>query len=151
MTMQLLERFIHSTGEVLEMSSFPLEDYLRKKAKNFKMQVRTSNLWRCYLGTWQIQENRLHLVGFEAYKYVDGEEIKLGLSDLFPGQTESVFAEWFSGELTIPMGKVIPPYSMILTKREKTLCLEIKAGVLVSEKLINNVDKTERTETQLST
>lgn len=139
MTRQLLENFIHSTGEALEMSSFPLEVYLRKKAKDFKMQVTCTNLWRCYLGTWQIKENRLYLVGFEAYRTVDGEEIKLGLSDLFPGQTESVFAEWFTGELTCPMGEAIPPYSMILTRREKTLCFEIKSGVLASEKLINNV------------
>ena len=56
---------------------------------------------------------------------------EIGLDYLFPGQKE-VFADWFTGEIIIPHGKVLY-YSMRYSIYEKYLFLQFKNGVLISE------------------
>jgi len=71
----------------------------------------------------------------EIANYVSTEEI-LGLDYLFPGQ-EEVFADWFTGEIRIPYGKVL--YQMMYSSiYEKYTVLEFKEGILIGEKKFDN-------------
>jgi len=52
-----------------------------------------SACWRGYIGTWEIKQGRLFLVGLS------------GNYNL--GEGEPIFADWFSGEITIPEGEIL--------------------------------------------
>ena len=60
------------------------------------------------------------------------------LEKFFPGQ-EKVFAEWFSGTITVPQGNLLQyihaGYASIY---EKSLLLELDAGVLINQQVYNN-------------
>lgn len=69
---------------------------------------------------------------------------KVGLDYLFPNQ-DKVFAEWFSGKLRIPHGKMLryvhQGYASIY---EKELFLKIEKGKLVSSYVIDNKKRLEK-------
>lgn len=62
-------------------------------------------------------------------------EEEIGLDYLFPGQKE-VFADWFTGKIMIPHGKVL--YSMCYSIYEKYLFLQFKNGALISVETHDN-------------
>ena len=74
------------------------------------------------------------MIDFEAYINDEAKDLQF----LFPNQ-EKVFADWFTGQIRIPMGEMLQyihqDYESIY---EKDLLLNLKDGVLISEKVIEN-------------
>lgn len=136
MTAQEGDRILYN-GKHYQMASTPLNRYLKKR-KDIRLVWRTTACWRGYLGTWEIKGERLYLIDFKAY--IPGY-IEVGLDYLFPGENE-VFADWFTGRITIPEGKLIQQinygYASIF---EKYINLEFNKGVLVSESEIDYNEK----------
>ncbi len=133
MTAQIGE-IISYKGEDLMMASEPLNSYLAsRRFTNFDTQ--STACWRNYYGKWAIKNNKLYLVDFEAY--INGGH-KVDLNYLFPN-AEEVFANWFTGDIRIPTGKLLKYVHMgYASIFEKDLILQFRNGILLSEKEINN-------------
>jgi len=133
MTAQAGERLRYK-NEDYSMATEPLGEYLFSR-KDINFVFSSTACWRGYIGSWEIADNKLYLIGLEAY--IDNyKEVDLGY--VFPNQ-DKVFAYWFSGHIRVPTGKMIEyvhmGYNSIF---EKDLILEFREGVLISEKEIDN-------------
>ena len=133
MTSQIRENLFYK-GEEKSMASEPLNDYLRNRI-DIKFIKHSSACWRGYYGEWEITDNKLYLIGLVAYI----EEYKeVDLNYLFPGQNK-VFADWYSGEICIPQGKMVKYVHLgYHSEFEKYLILKFDKGVLSEEKLIDH-------------
>ena len=74
---------------------------VKDRLSQCKMQ--RTDLWRGYLGTWEIRAACLWLIDWRAT--VGERREPRGLSWLFPGRTGPVLADWFTGELHSPRGE----------------------------------------------
>ena len=89
--------------------------------------------WRGYVGTWEITEDRLYLVGLRAW-LPSGEELKL--ADMLAGQPAPVFANWFSGTVRCPQGKLLQyVHGGFESRYESDLFLTFDKGVLMDERV----------------
>ncbi|HBE41808.1 MAG TPA: hypothetical protein DDW27_11505 [Bacteroidales bacterium] len=104
MTAQIRE-ILYYNGEKYFLSSEPLKPLLEIIGDNPfpKPIVCSTACWRGYVGTWEIFEDKFFLVGL---KGCPEENKELSLDNLFPNQ-DKVFAEWFTGEIIIPQGKML--------------------------------------------
>lgn len=133
MTAQAYEKLYYK-GQEFGMAAEPLNEYLIKKRKGSFISPSTA-CWRGYYGEWEIKENKLYLIGLEAYIK---DYKKVGLDYLFPGKTE-VLAQWFTGEIRVPVGEMLQYIHMgYASVFEKDLILQFKNGILISEKEIDN-------------
>lgn len=116
------------------MATEPLEPYIETNNIQFNPESICSACWRGYIGTWSIEDGRLYLIDIET----DDNGKKVGLEYLFPNQ-EKVFADWFTGVLRVPYGKLLEyVHQGYASLYEKELFLEISKGVLVNERKIDN-------------
>ena len=82
--------------------------------------------WRRYQGTWEIRDGRLYLVDLQGLYQLETDQAPL-------------FADWFTGELVIPRGKVIRYVHMGFESRfEQELHIPVKAGIVVDRRTIDN-------------
>lgn len=118
------------------MCSEPLDAYFSIANITPKFRVDCTACWRGYVGTWLIENDRLYLVDISAY-LEDGSEANL--QSLFPLAKEKVFADWFTGTLRIPQGKILDyVHGGYLSTYEQDLFLEIKKGYLVNKSVKKN-------------
>lgn len=94
-----------------------------------------SAMWRGYLGTWDICEKLLYLIGLEG-RFKDGTEVSV--SAFFPRQNDRVFAFWYTGILQVPKGRVIKTDLMSYSIYEDDLFLTVENGVVVNSYLRHN-------------
>lgn len=135
MTAQMQESLLYK-GEKVGMSALPLETYLQTNGtKNF--EAPNTMLWRGYVGHWEIEGDKLLLIGFVGFS--DGKS-EFNLNDLFPGEPK-VFANWFSGEITIPRGELLYYFhGGFGSIYEKDQVLTFEKGVLVNESWVDNAE-----------
>ncbi len=128
-------------GEEVRMATEPLKPYLINRGGKY-FHSNSTNCFRGYFGKWEITESKLYLIDFEAY-IGDGEVVNL--SYLFPDQRK-VFANWYSGEIRIPQGKILEyvhiGYESIY---EEDVLLKFREGNLFEERIIDNRQAFERT------
>ena len=141
MTFQARE-IITYKGERNYMTSLPLDQYLSKR-KDVKFVLQNTACWHCYNGEWEINDTMLYLVSLSA-KIKDYKEVNLNY--LFPNK-KVVFADWFSGEIRIQVGEVIE-YGNFVVTTEKDVILQLKNGVLISEKEIDNYEEIKKRKIQ---
>ena len=135
MTAQFSERLYYE-GNEHSMCSEPLYAYLSITDTRPKFRVDCTACWRGYLGTWLIENDQLYLVDISGY-LEDGSEANL--QSVFPLAKERVFAEWFSGTLRIPQGKILNyVHGGYLSTYEQDLFLEIERGRLVNKVVVKN-------------
>lgn len=84
--------------------------------------------WRRYVGTWEIKEGRFFLVS------VRGKYRLLG--------PDPLFADWFTGVLRIPKGKMLHYVHMgFASVYEQEVHIKIENGVVVASRVIDNRGK----------
>ena len=103
MTAQRTDTIIINNNEH-KLYSLPLNQYWDKFGQTLSLLGGSTGLWRGYYATWLIENNQLLLTEFWGENFLMQKEYCL--ADIFPDQ-EKVFANWFTGELTIPMGKKV--------------------------------------------
>jgi hypothetical protein len=131
MTAQIPEKLLMN-GETLTLCSEPLQSYFALHGHP-DFTVNCTALWRGYVGTWEIRDARLFLVGIEA-KYPDGSSVSF--ANLFPGQAERIFARWFTGTLRCPRGGELEYVHMGYgSVYEEDLLLRIEQGNLVGQEV----------------
>lgn len=136
MTAQFGEKLIYK-GEELIMFSEPLNQYLMTR-EDIRFMSPMTACWRGYFGTWEVKNNKLFLVDLDAFTE-NREEV--GLNYLFP-EHEEVFANWFTGKVRIPTGELLEYEHMGYgSTYENEIILQFQNGILISEKEINNQEK----------
>lgn len=119
----------------------PLESYLQNNPGILpKADVVSTGLWRGYVATWEVRNDRLLLVDVGILKSVSkpGEsgfstELSSVMSKMFPGERE-VAANWFSGHVIVPDGKLIHYVHMgYASTYEKYIVLRIEKGAVTQK------------------
>lgn len=145
---------IEYEGKMLPLYSEPLRARLPaskyggmnigKLDDDYPFEVSYTANWRGYFGSWKIEGDRLYLVG------ISGRLLKGGaasISDLFPGASGPVLANWYSGELSIQRGDVIGNIDdWYVRVYEESVILTVKASVIVGKRIQRNKVPTENLE-----
>ena len=123
-------------GERHAMRAEPLEEYFALTGHRPSFSWPSTACFRGYIGTWSIIDDRLYLVDFEGWR---PDRSKMTLTDLFPQHSGKVLADWFSGKVELPTGKLLHyihlGYASIY---EKDIILKFRNGVLLSRRMRNN-------------
>jgi len=130
MTAQIAERLCYE-GRDLSMCSQPLSDYFTLAGARPAFDTRSCTaLWRGYIGTWEVRDGRLYLIGLSG-TLKEGTEANL--ATVFPDFPERVFAHWYSEQLRVPQGKQLEYVHMgYASTYEEDLLIEIEKGVVVN-------------------
>jgi hypothetical protein len=85
----------------------------------------TTACWRGYIGSWEIKDGRLYLIGVIGRFRLKGKE--------------PLFADWYSGVLAVPRGAQLKYVHMgFESVYEEELRIQITNGVVASNRVINN-------------
>lgn len=136
MTAQKMERLTYD-GKVLAMAAEPLGKWLQmKRNRGIRFKMRNTAHRRGYVGHWEVIEKRLYLASIDG-TLVDGKQINL--ADLFPESPERAFADWVTGEIRCPTGKLLgyshAGYSSVY---EWDMFLRFENGVLIDTRIVKN-------------
>ncbi len=135
MTAQIAENLLYR-GEKVAICTEPLNDYFAAGGYNPGFESNCTALWRGYIGSWEIVDDRLYLVGLEG-TLENGTEATLGT--IFPEFPERVFAHWYSGTLRIPQGRQLEYVHMGYGSTfERDVFLDIERGVVVNTQVHHN-------------
>jgi hypothetical protein len=127
MTAQLPERLRYK-GKRLELCTLPLEDYFEAGGASPDFEPSSTALGRGYVGEWSIVRGRLYLVRLRGM-LVGGHEASL--ETVFPGHSGRVLAEWFSGTLCCPQGRLLQYFhGGFGSVYESDLLIDIERGVV---------------------
>lgn len=140
MTAQFSEKLLYK-GEELNLCSEPLGPFLEFSGSAVKFEAHCTALWRGYVGTWSIENDRLYLVKLCAYvdDAVNCEVLEVGLEVLFPDYPDGVFAHWFTGELRCPSGALLCyVHGGYGSTYENDLFLRLQRGVVIEERTVVN-------------
>ncbi len=139
MTAQIRDILNYKSKKYL-MASEPLHFHL-VKLKSIEFYGYSTGCTRGYLAIWEIRDDKLFLINLHANIKKNDKICKVGIDYLFPGKHE-IFADWFSGEIRIPTGKLLKyihlGYQSIF---EKDIFLNFKDGILLSETIKENQRK----------
>lgn len=138
MTAQLTNN-IFIEGHEYSLASDPLKPYLEEN--DIKIEGYMTACWNGYLTDWDIADNKLYLIDVSpCFTDEEGENI-MSMENLFPEQ-DKVFAQWYSGELTIQKGELLNYEHMgYESTYEKHIFIKIKDGVVVDTRVEDNRGK----------
>lgn len=139
MTAQAFEKIVIDNN-YYDLANEPLKGYLRENPKPFKISL--TSLWRGYIGTWKIENNKLYLIDIEG-SHVNGGNI--GMDYLFDN-TGAQFASWYSGKLNVPFGDIVEYiHRGHFSIYEKEYVYQVERGVIVNKKLFKHFDNESKT------
>lgn len=115
-------------GEAHALLTLPLEKRFKRRHRRPPFRAPTTACHRGYVGTWAIENSRLYLVALRG-NLRDGSCVTL--QTVFPESSGPVFAEWFTGELTIPVREMIADVHMGFSNRfASELLITIERGLV---------------------
>jgi hypothetical protein len=146
MTAQVADRILID-GRECALFSEPLREYL--VGAKIRFTAPNTALWRGYIARWEVSNGRLFLLAFwgtvctvhvndaarvaECQRRHEGPCVgrEMDLDGLFPGSKGRVFAEWVTGRLKIPKGKLLKYVHMgFESVYENYLTLDVDRGVV---------------------
>ena len=135
MTAQIPERLIYE-GQQLSMCTHPLSLYFTMGGDGPHFDFNCTALWRGYVVTWEIVDDRLYLI--ELHGTLEGG-CEATMATIFPDNPGRVFAHWYSGTVRIPQGKLLKYVHMAYCSTyERDLFLEIEKGVVKNSRVRQN-------------
>ena len=135
MSAQIPEELIFE-GENHQMFTEPLEDYREQGGELPEFDFSMTCLSRRYVGTWEIVNESLYLIAIKGQLKVGGVT---NLRKVFPGCGARVFADWYSGTIRLPQGRVLQrEYLGYCDTYERDLLLEFERGVLKKKTIKTN-------------
>jgi len=138
-TAQIGDKLIYK-GEQFVINSEPLGSYLDEvhPGPTGIFEFKCTACWRGYVATWKIEEGYLYLVKI-AEGTCEKNPPEIPVSRVFPGQKAPFKAEWFSGVIRIPQGKLLEYVHMGYESiYENEIILTFEKGKLVKESVIDN-------------
>lgn len=140
MTAQAMEP-IYIDGKKHYMAAEPIGDYLEKIDHPPKLLAENMACLRGYYGNWKIKDDKLFLTGLDAYIATGDDDVTwevVGLDYFFPNK-KMVLADWFTGEIRVPMGELLSyGYASYFNIYEKDLIIDIEKGVVVNKTVVEN-------------
>lgn len=113
------------------MGTEPLRNYLKQLNLPYPFIAPSSFCWRGYFASWAVEHNKLFLVDFTGYIL---NYQKVGMDYIFPGE-DVVFANWFSGEIRIPLGNMVAyVHGGYESAYEGDCFLTFENGILINER-----------------
>lgn len=130
-------------GKKHDLCTTPFEDYLSKlrKPKRPKFTAPSTACGRGYVGEWEIIDKKLYLTGLSGVITNGGDPrdippINAEFADLFPKLKLPLFADWFTGELRCPEGKLLGyVHHMFASTYERDRLIWVQNGEVRVEKL----------------
>src|SRR5256885_10172569 len=84
----------------------PLSPFLDKNPEKLpESKIVSTSLWRGYVATWEVRNDRLVLIDVGMLRS-DSDDLRSVMSEMFPSQKD-VLADWYSGHVIIPNGKLL--------------------------------------------
>jgi len=135
MTAQISERLVYK-GERLALCAEPLNQFFDLSGSKPDFAETSTALWRGYVGSWEIVDERLYLVELNGV-LVDGTAVNL--ETVFPGYPDRVFAHWYNGRLRIPQGRQLEYVHMGYGSTfERDLLIDIEQGRVTATEVREN-------------
>lgn len=134
MTMQFPEKLLYM-GNMHEMRETPLAMHFSSTGFWPVFEIKVNSLWRGYVGSWEVVDDHLYMV--EITGTLESGKCA-NLATIFPGNTDKIFAHWYSGIISIHQGqriKYVPGYPSIY---ERDLFLNFEKGLLTNVEVILN-------------
>ena len=136
MTAQIHEK-IRYQGKRMRLASCPhfpedhprisevSEEEIEKLAMDNRTEIIFSTAcWREYIGSWSIRRGKLYLTKLEGRYRLDGKE--------------AIFADWFTGDLRIPKGRMLEyVHAGFNSIYEQELLLTLERGVVIKTEVIS--------------
>jgi hypothetical protein len=129
-------------GKKVSIHTNPLEPFLEQNPRaRPKSNVMSTGNWRGYVATWQVKDDRfmltdIEIVEIDASKRDHNESLisyvkrRSVMSTVFPDRME-VFADWFTGHVIIPEGKLVNYVHMgYASTYEKYIILRVEKGIV---------------------
>jgi hypothetical protein len=100
------------------------EQEVEEFARDSKTEIIFSTAcWREYVGSWSIRRGKLYLTKLEGRYRLEGKE--------------AIFADWFTGELCIPKGRLVEyVHSGFNSVYEEEIILTLDKGVVIQTELV---------------
>lgn len=139
MTAQATESLIFR-DEKLSLCDTPLTDFFWLSGRASPFKAPHTALWRGYIGTWEITEQRIYIIALRGYLH-GGRHVDL--SFLFPEHPKRVFAHWVTGTLRATRGKQLKyVHRGFASVYEQDVFFEFDDGFLKSVKVRDNTTAT---------
>jgi hypothetical protein len=125
-------------GKTYTIYTNPLSPFLEKNPGRIpQSNIRSTSLWRGYVASWQVKDDRLVLTDIAILQKVTkpgdsgfSSELVSVMSTVFPGQKE-VPADWFTGHIIVPDGKLVEYVHMgYASMYEKYVILRVEHGLV---------------------
>mgnify|MGYP000588961918 CR=1 FL=1 len=135
MTAQMAE-ILYYEGDKISMCSNPLSQYFSMAGVESTFESNCTALWRGYIGTWEIVEERLYLTVLKGILN-NGDEACL--SSVFPDFPDRVFAHWYSGTIRITQGRLLEyRHAGYASTYERDLFFDIEKGLVTETRVQEN-------------
>lgn len=130
---------LHYRGEKLPLCAEPLGPFLASSASPWKFVATSTALWRGYVGTWRIENERLYLVELSAHVEADDQKKDVGLDALFPDYPNGVFAHWYTGVLRCTSGALLQyVHGGFHSVYERDIFIPVQRGRVLGEHVVVN-------------
>jgi hypothetical protein len=116
-------------GEKYSLYTTPLDSYWNRWKPKPKTRLINTSCWRGYVASWEIFKEDLYLVNI-LYHSIDGD---FGLDYLFPQNNCKVKADWYTGELQIPIGNRLYQEFMEDPVYDSDWFINIKKGKVIKQ------------------
>ncbi|HEX5169208.1 MAG TPA: hypothetical protein VFW11_08525 [Cyclobacteriaceae bacterium] len=143
-----LADIIWMDGEKMDLYSNPLEEYFLKRKKKRPSFFSLDVCRRGYVATWEVRDGQLFLTklegDIESNSLFSKKVKKCNLSTLFrkPGP-QGVKAEWFSGKLRVPNGKMTQYEDTGYDSRfEREIILTVEHGDVLKKRTLDYTHRT---------
>jgi hypothetical protein len=123
-------------GKKYSVYTNPLAHWIEENPNRIpKPNVTSTGLWRGYIATFTVKEHGLYLTNIEILneKAKSAWDMVSVMDKVFPNQKD-VLADWFTGNMIIPDGKLVKYLHMgYASIYEKYLILRVEHGVVVRQ------------------
>jgi hypothetical protein len=126
---------IRYEGADYGLAAMPLEEYFNaNSSRRPGFTGFNTGCMRGYLARWEVRDKKLYLVGMDMVLHTDAT-----FESVFPDARDGMFADWVSGDLVCPYGKMLRyDYAGFTSVREHELILSFEKGILKSAKRVDN-------------
>jgi hypothetical protein len=159
MTTQVSDQLIYD-GKQHSIFSEPLNLCHDECVRRLNYMWNNTACYRGYIADWEVADDRLFLTGVEATVCTKPYEESApksrycsishsgdclpetkNLHDIFPNSDGKVSAEWYSGEIRLPLGEMIKYiHCGYETEYENYLLLEFNSGSIVGSRVITHAE-----------
>jgi hypothetical protein len=136
MTAQVSE-VLEWNGKQYQLYSEPFRSYQKQNMhlkERFLFIPKSSSCWRGYRAKWKIEEGRLYLVSISGWVAQSKGPPRFYRIKEVMGTRDPVFAEWFTGTLIVPDGKMLQYVHMPYASNfERELRVVVVRGLILND------------------